>query len=113
MMKQMGRVEIVNISSESGLEYYEGDGAYGLSKHALNALSEYVQRENQTNGIRVHTIFSGMVVTEITQGSQGLNRAKYLRAEDIADLVLWQLSRWENIKIGQPVLIQTMENPWE
>jgi len=113
IMREQGRGEIVNISSESGLEYYEGDGAYGVSKHALNALSEYIQRENQTKGIRVHTICPGMVVTEMSQGSQGLNRAKCLRPEDIADLVLWQLSRWENIKIGRPILIQTMENPWE
>ena len=30
---------IINISSESGLEHYPGDGSYGLSKHALNALA--------------------------------------------------------------------------
>jgi NAD(P)-dependent dehydrogenase (short-subunit alcohol dehydrogenase family) len=113
MMREQGRGEIVNISSESGLEYYEGNGAYGVSKHALNALGEYIQRENQTFGIRVHTICPGMVVTEMSQGSSGLNHEKCLRAEDVADLVLWQLSRWENIKIGRPVLIQTMENPWE
>ncbi|OGO20856.1 MAG: hypothetical protein A2Z14_11335 [Chloroflexi bacterium RBG_16_48_8] len=113
MMRERGRGEIVNISSESGLEYYEGDGAYGVSKHALNALGEYIQRENQSLGIRVHTICPGMVVTEMSQGSPGLNYAKCLRPEDVADLVLWQLSRWENIKIGRPVLIQTMENPWD
>jgi NAD(P)-dependent dehydrogenase (short-subunit alcohol dehydrogenase family) len=113
MMREQGRGEIVNISSESGLEYYEGNGAYGVSKHALNALGEYIQRENQTFGIRVHTICPGMVVTEMSQGSSGLNHEKCLKAEDVADLVLWQLSRWENIKIGRPVLIQTMENPWE
>ena len=113
LMREQGRGEIVNISSESGLEYYERNGAYGVSKHALNALGEYIQRENQSFGIRVHTICPGMVVTEMSQGSPGLNHAKCLRAEDVADLVLWQLSRWENIKIGRPVLIQTMENPWE
>lgn len=113
IMREQGRGEIVNISSESGLEHYEGNGAYGVSKHALNALGEYIQRENQSFGIRVHTICPGMVVTEMSQGSAALNHAKCLRAEDVADLVLWQLSRWENIKIGRPVLIQTMENPWE
>lgn len=113
IMREQRRGEIVNISSESGLEYYEGNGAYGVSKHALNALSEYIQRENQSKGIRVHTICPGMVVTEMSRGSVGLNYAKCLRPEDVADLVLWQLSRWENIKMGRPVLIQTMENPWE
>jgi 3-oxoacyl-[acyl-carrier protein] reductase len=103
---------IVNISSESGLEYYPEDGAYGISKHALNVLGEYIQRENQELGIRVDTICPGMVVTEMTQGSQGLDETKCLYPEDISDLVIWLLTRRKNIKIGRPVLIQTMKNPW-
>ena len=103
---------IINISSESGLEYYPGDGAYGISKHALNALSEYIQRENQDLNIRVDTICPGMVVTEMSENSPGLDQSKCLYPEDIADLVLWLISRRTNIKIGTPILIQTMENPW-
>jgi 3-oxoacyl-[acyl-carrier protein] reductase len=104
---------IINISSESGLEYYQGDGAYGVSKHALNALSEYIQRENQDFNIRVDTICPGMVVTEMSENSPGLNHEKCLYPEDIADLVIWLLTRRPNIKIGRPILIQTMLNPWE
>lgn len=104
---------IINISSESGLEYYTGDGAYGVSKHALNTLGEYIQRENQDYGIRVDTICPGMVVTEMTEDSQGLDRSRCLYPEDIADLVIWLLTRRANIKIGRPILIQTMQNPWE
>ena len=104
---------IINISSESGLEYYPGDGAYGISKHALNAMGEYIQRENQDYNIRVNTICPGMVVSEMTQDSDGLDHAKCLYPEDIADLVLWLLTRRPNIKIGTPILIQTMLNPWE
>jgi NAD(P)-dependent dehydrogenase (short-subunit alcohol dehydrogenase family) len=104
---------LINISSESGLEHYTEDGAYGVSKHALNALSEYIQRENQELGIRVDTICPGMVVTEMTADSPGLIHEKCLFPEDIADLVLWVLTRRPNIKIGSPILIQTMENPWE
>lgn len=104
---------IFNISSESGLEYYPEDGAYGVSKHALNALGEYIQRENQEFNIRVDTICPGMVVTEMTENSKGLDHTKCLYPEDISDLVLWMLTRRSNIKIGRPVLIQTMMNPWE
>ncbi len=104
---------IINISSEAGLEYYEGNGAYGVSKHALNALSEYIQRENQRFGIRVNAICPGMVVTEMSREIPGLNHDKCLRPEDIAALVLWLLERRPNIKIGRPLLIRTMENPWQ
>lgn len=112
LMRAQGKGHIINISSESGLEYYQRDGTYGVSKHALNALGEYIQRENQELGIRVNTICPGMVVTEMTQESSGLDHSKCLYPEDIADLVVWLLSRRQNIKIGTPILIQTMENPW-
>ena len=104
---------IINISSESGLEYYQGDGSYGLSKHALNALGEYIQRENQELNVRVNTICPGMVVTEMTENSSCLDHEKCLYPEDIADLVIWLLTRRPNVKIGTPILIQTMLNPWE
>jgi NAD(P)-dependent dehydrogenase (short-subunit alcohol dehydrogenase family) len=104
---------IINISSESGLEFYPGNGTYGISKHALNALGEYIQRENQEFGIRVDTICPGMVVSEMTGNSPGLDHSKCLYPEDIADLVLWLLTRRPNVKIGTPILIQTMLNPWE
>lgn len=104
---------IINISSESGIEYYPGDSVYGTSKHALNALGEFIQRENQEYNIRVNTICPGMVVSEMTEHSPGLDHAKCLYPEDIADLVLWLLTRRENIKIGTPILIQTMLNPWD
>ena len=111
-MRARSQGHIINISSESGLEYYQGNGAYGVSKHALNALGEFIQRENQEYGVRVDTICPGMVITEMTQNSPGLDHSKCLYPEDIAELVLWLLTRRANIKIGTPILIQTMENPW-
>jgi NAD(P)-dependent dehydrogenase (short-subunit alcohol dehydrogenase family) len=111
-MRHRQRGHIVNISSESGLEYYPGNGAYGVAKHALNALGEYIQRENQDLGIRVDTVCPGMVVTEMSENSPGLDHAKCLYPEDIAALVLWLVTRRPNVKIGRPLLIQTMENPW-
>lgn len=113
LMRQQKSGHIINISSESGLEYYPGNGAYGVSKHALNALSEYMQRENQDLGIRIDTVCPGMVITEMTENSPGLNYDNCLYPEDIAELIRWLVTRRSNIKIGRPVLIQTMGNPWQ
>lgn len=112
-LRQQRSGHIINISSESGLEYYTGDGAYGTSKHALNAFGEYVQRENQDFNIRINTICPGMVISEMSENEPGLNHDRCLVPEDIADLVVWLLTRRTNIKIGTPILIQTMLNPWE
>jgi NADP-dependent 3-hydroxy acid dehydrogenase YdfG len=54
-----------------------------------------------------------MVVSEMSEGSPGLDLEKCLTPEDIADLAIWLLTRRKNIKIGTPILIQTMLNPWE
>ena len=112
-MRERQQGHIVNISSEAALEHYPGNGAYGVAKHGLNALGEYIQRENQELGIRVDTICPGMVVTEMTEDNPRLDKEKALYPTDIADLVLWLLSRRPNVKIGRPLLIQTMANPWK
>lgn len=113
VMRAKGFGHIINISSESGIEYYPGNGAYGVAKHALNALGEFIQRENQDFNIRVDTICPGMVISEMSRDEPDLNLDRCLTPEDIAELVLWLLSRRSNIKIGTPILIQTMLNPWE
>jgi short-subunit dehydrogenase len=102
---------ILMISSESGIIYEFGHTAYGVSKHALNAFSEFIQQENIDFNIRINTICPGWVYTEMTEKTPGLNRAKCLQPEDIADLATWLLTRRSNIKIAAPVLIQTMLNP--
>jgi NAD(P)-dependent dehydrogenase (short-subunit alcohol dehydrogenase family) len=113
LMRERRQGHIIQISSESGMEYYPGNGAYGVSKHALNALGEYIQRENQDFNIRLDTICPGMVISEMSQDSPGLDQDKCLYPDDIADLVIWLLTRRQNVKIGRPVLIQTMLNPWK
>lgn len=112
-MRRQREGHIINISSEAGIEYYDETGAYTVSKFGLNTLSELIQMENQDLGIRVNTICPGMVLTEMSQDSPGLNKDLCLYPEDIADLVLFLLTRRSNIKIGRPILIQTMLNPWE
>jgi 3-oxoacyl-[acyl-carrier protein] reductase len=113
IMRRQHEGHVLNISSEAGLEYYSETGAYTVSKFGLNALGELLQIENQEFGIRVNTICPGMVVTEMSRYSPGLNYERCLYPEDIADLALWLVTRRPNVKIGRPILIQTMLNPWE
>jgi NADP-dependent 3-hydroxy acid dehydrogenase YdfG len=62
--------------------------------------------------VRVATICPGMVATPMTDGLEGLDTRKCLFPEDIADLVYYLVTRRRNVKIGTPLLIQTMVNPW-
>jgi NADP-dependent 3-hydroxy acid dehydrogenase YdfG len=59
------------------------------------------------------TVCPGMVVTEATQDLPGLNLEKCLTPDDIADLVLWLVTWRPSVKIGRPVVLHTLENPWQ
>jgi len=111
VMRAQRSGHILMISSESGIIYEFGHTAYGVSKHALNAFTEFVQQENVDFNIRINSICPGWVYTEMVENTPGLERNKCLYAEDIADLAIWLLTRRSNIKIAAPVLIQTMLNP--
>jgi len=111
-MRDAKKGHIINISSEAGLKIYEGSGAYGVAKNALNYLGEIIQLENQDFNIRVDTICPGMVVTEMTRDLSNLNHKNSIFPEDLAETILWLVSLRDNIKIGTPILYQTMRNPW-
>jgi 3-oxoacyl-[acyl-carrier protein] reductase len=113
LMRTQHRGDIILTSSEAGLDYYVGYSAYGVAKHALNALGEFIQRENQDHGIRVMSLCPGMVATDATKDMPGLRLEKCLTPEDIADLVLWLLTWRRSVKIGRPVVLHTLENPWQ
>ncbi len=113
VMRAQRSGHILMISSDSGIIYESGATAYGVSKHALNAFSEFVQQENVDFNIRINTICPGWVFTEMVENTTGLDQSKCLYPEDIADLAIWLLTRRSNIKITAPLLIQTMLNPFK
>lgn len=62
---------IINISSVSGLIPYPFNGAYSISKHALECLSDVYRRELLDEGIDVITIQPGSIKTKIWEKSLG------------------------------------------
>ncbi len=64
-LRQSRQAAIINIGSVVGHKGYLSQGAYGASKHALMGLSKVLAAELQPHGIRVHTINSGAVATEM------------------------------------------------
>ncbi|MBV8782072.1 MAG: SDR family oxidoreductase, partial [Phycisphaerae bacterium] len=62
--KQNGGV-IVNISSESARDPFNGFAAYGAAKAGLNLLGKAMAKEGEPFGIRVHTIAPAAVETDM------------------------------------------------
>ena len=111
-MRQKRYGHIVNIGSIAGLKVFPKSGAYSVSKHALNALTELIQIENQDYNIHAHAVCPGMVDTPMAEGIS-IVKENLLSAEQVAELVRWLVIQPDNIKIGRPILIETMKNPWQ
>ena len=64
--------KIINISSLSGIFNTPFNGAYCVSKHALESLSEIYRRELIQYGIDVVSILPGPIVSEIWEKNTGI-----------------------------------------
>ncbi len=62
-MKAAGGGSIINISSQAGLQGLAGYGAYGSSKWGLRGLTKVASIELGQFGIRVNTVYPGMIDT--------------------------------------------------
>lgn len=76
--------------------------AYAATKQALDCFSEALRLELHPRGIRVSSLAPGLVDTPIYDKVEGFARAKlkireqvpdWLKAEDVADTLIWMLSR--------------------
>ena len=108
-----GRGHIVNLGSWAGREAYAGGGMYVGSKTAVRALT-YVLRKELVGRIRVTTVDPGMVGdTEFSDVRFGGDQEKkaavyrgveYLTPDDIADCILWSLTRPAHMVIEEIVV---------
>jgi 3-hydroxy acid dehydrogenase/malonic semialdehyde reductase len=108
-----GRGHIVNLGSWAGREAYVYGGMYVGTKYAVRALT-YVMRKELVGRIRVSTVDPGMVgETEFSDvrfgGDQERKRAvyegvDYLTPADVADCILWVLTRPSYMNIDEIVV---------
>lgn len=106
---------IVNLGSVAGRLVYEGGAVYCATKFAVRAFSEGLRMDLKGTGVRVTNVEPGMVNTEfslVRLGSQQKAAAVYegmmpLSATDIADTVLWCLSRPAHVNIQELVIYPT------
>jgi 3-hydroxy acid dehydrogenase/malonic semialdehyde reductase len=108
-----GRGHVVNLGSWAGREAYTYGGMYVASKYAVRALT-YVLRKELVGRIRVSTVDPGMVGgTEFSdvrfRGDEERKRGvyegvEYLTAADVADTILWVVTRPAHMVVDEVVL---------
>jgi 3-oxoacyl-[acyl-carrier protein] reductase len=86
-----GSGAIINIGSISGKSGEANSSAYAASKFGLIGFTQSLYEEVREHGIKVAVILPGFVDTPLIPPNRQLDRGKMIRAEDIAEAVLFVL----------------------
>ncbi|MDI3340458.1 MAG: SDR family oxidoreductase [Sphaerobacter sp.] len=95
-LRQRGGGSIIAISSGAGRRGYANLAAYSASKFAVIGFMESLAEEVGPDGIKCSTILPGTILTDFGPTSAEQKRtsgAKYLLPEDVADAILFLLTR--------------------
>jgi len=104
---------IVNVGSIAGFETYKGGAGYTSVKHAVRAISRTLRLELNGEPIRVTEVAPGLVETEFSivrfKGDRSAAKAVYaglkpLTAEDVAECILFAVSRPAHVDIDEIVV---------
>lgn len=113
-----GKGHIVNIGSIAGKEVYPNGNVYCATKHAVDALSKGMRIDLVQHGIKVTAIHPGAVETEFSEvrfkGDKDRAKKVYdgfepLVAQDIAETILFVVSRPKHVNINDLVIMPTAQ----
>ncbi len=117
-MIQRGSGHIINISSIAGKETYPFGNVYCASKHAVQSLTKGMRIDMLKHGIKVSSVSPGAVETEFSKvrfkGNEDRAKQVYqgftpLYANDIAETILFILSRPNHVNIDDVLIMPTAQ----
>jgi len=112
-MVQRGAGHVVNLGSTAGHMTYPNGAVYCATKAAENRITEGLREDLLGTPVRVTTVDPGMVQTEFSKvrfhGDEGRAAKVYqgltpLQADDVADAILWAVTRPAHVNIAQLLL---------
>ncbi|UZH56803.1 SDR family NAD(P)-dependent oxidoreductase [Salinimicrobium tongyeongense] len=117
-MLKRGSGDIINIGSLAGKEVYPNGNVYSASKHAVDAINQGMRIDLNGKGIRVGAINPGLVETGFSEvrfkGDSEKAKSVYqgyqaLKPEDIAELVVFVVSRPRHVNIADLLVLPTAQ----
>ncbi|MGH8001797.1 MAG: SDR family oxidoreductase [Brasilonema sp.] len=104
-MKRQGHGHIVMVASDVSKRVFEGGTAYCATKFAQDAFSMALRKEVRRFGIKVSTIFPGLVDTSFHAQPQGDPAHQgWLSAHDVADAIIYTLNAPSHVVIDELML---------
>ncbi len=116
-LKQQGRGHLVTVGSVSDHVGYPGSTAYAASKFGLRGMHEVIAAELAGSGVRTTLISPGPVDTVIwddvdPDAKPGFTKRKdMLRTEDIADAVIFAVTRPVRVNVQEIRLMPSLYTP--
>ena len=115
-MVERGHGHVVNIGSVAGHTVYPGGAVYSASKFAVRAISDSLRWDVLGTGVRITNVEPGLAETEFSlvrfKGDAPKAKAVYegmepLRAADVADAVVWAVTRPQHVNVQSILLMPT------
>lgn len=117
-MRERKSGHIINIGSTAGKEVYPNGNVYCGSKHAVDAITTGMRLDLNPYGIKVGAINPGMVETNFSKvrfkddnarAASVYKGFKALQAQDIADVVLFAVTRPAHVNIADLTVMCTAQ----
>jgi len=117
-MLARGSGDLVLLGSVAGRQVYPGGNVYCATKYAVRALYESLRLDAAGSGVRVATVDPAMVETDFSlvrfhgdaEKADAVYRGfKPLGPEDVADAILFALTRPAHVNVGEIVLWPTAQ----
>jgi NADP-dependent 3-hydroxy acid dehydrogenase YdfG len=107
LMRAAGRGHVITIGSVADRSIYAGNGAYSASKFGARAMHEVLREELRGSGLRATLVSPSATDTPLwdpidpdhTPGFPP--RAAMLRPNDVADAVLWAVTRPRHVNVDE------------
>jgi len=108
-MVERGRGHVVNVGSVAGSHPYPGGNVYGATKAFVHQFTLGLRADLVGTGVRATSVEPGMAETEFSlvrfQGDAAKAKQVYqgvtpLSAEDVADVILWVVTRPPHVNVN-------------
>jgi len=103
LLKKSNKGHIFNMCSVASILPYENGGSYSITKYALLGFLKCLREELKHDGIRVTSLMPGATYTD-SWHSSGLAEERFMKAEDIAEILYKTYELSENTNIEEIVL---------